>query len=63
MYHLASVRLRDLCDRLDIKADMRAKIWTCFEHCLVANIDLMMDRHLDQLIMCAIYVMAKVSSC
>uniref|UniRef100_A0A8C1X2Z9 Retinoblastoma-like protein 2 n=1 Tax=Cyprinus carpio TaxID=7962 RepID=A0A8C1X2Z9_CYPCA len=61
VYHLASVRLRDLCAKLDISADLRMKIWTCFEYSLVHCTDLMMDRHLDQLLMCAIYVMTKVT--
>lgn len=60
MYHLASVRLRDLCAKLDISTDLRRKIWTCFEYSLVHCTDLMMDRHIDQLLMCAIYVMTKV---
>ncbi|XP_035771283.1 retinoblastoma-like protein 2, partial [Neolamprologus brichardi] len=61
VYHLASVRLRDLCARLDIMPELRRKIWTCFEYSLVHCTDMMMDRHLDQLLMCAVYVMAKVS--
>ncbi|XP_046715768.1 retinoblastoma-like protein 2 isoform X2 [Silurus meridionalis] len=61
VYHLASVRLRDLCVKLDISTDLRRKIWTCFEYSLVHCTELMMDRHLDQLLMCAIYVMAKVT--
>ncbi|XP_075939360.1 retinoblastoma-like protein 2 isoform X1 [Anarhichas minor] len=61
VYHLASVRLRDLCSKLDISSDLRRKMWTCFEHSLVHCSDLMMDRHLDQLLMCAVYVMAKVT--
>lgn len=60
VYHLASVRLRDLCVKLDISTDLRRKIWTCFEYSIVHCTELMMDRHLDQLLMCAIYVMAKV---
>lgn len=61
VYHLASVRLRDLCAKLDISSDLRRKIWTCFEFSLVHCSELMMDRHLDQLLMCAVYVMAKVT--
>uniref|UniRef100_A0A8C4QGK2 Retinoblastoma-like protein 1 n=1 Tax=Eptatretus burgeri TaxID=7764 RepID=A0A8C4QGK2_EPTBU len=62
VYHLASVRLQDLCNKLDMLPDLRAKVWTCFEHVLVHCTDLMMDRHLDQLLMCCIYVMAKVTN-
>lgn len=60
LYHMASVRLRDLCAKLDISAELRRKIWTCFEYSLVYCTDLMMDRHLDQLLMCAVYIMSKV---
>ncbi|XP_026166676.1 retinoblastoma-like protein 2 isoform X1 [Mastacembelus armatus] len=61
VYHMASVRLRDLCAKLDISSELRRKIWTCFEYSLVHCTELMMDRHLDQLLMCAVYVMAKVT--
>uniref|UniRef100_A0A668A1W6 RB transcriptional corepressor like 2 n=1 Tax=Myripristis murdjan TaxID=586833 RepID=A0A668A1W6_9TELE len=61
VYHLASVRLRDLCAKLDISSELRRKIWTCFEYSLVHCTELMMDRHLDQLLMCAVYVMTKVT--
>ena len=62
LYHLASVRLRDLCEQLYIDdIDLRRKMWTCFEYVLVNHVELMMDRHIDQIIMCAIYVMAKVN--
>ena len=37
------------------------KIWTCFEHCIVHHIELMQDRHLDQILMCSIYVICKVA--
>lgn len=60
MYHLASVRLRDLCWKLDISPDLRAKIWTCFEHALIHCTELMRGRHLDQLLLCSVYVMSKV---
>ncbi|XP_006874796.1 PREDICTED: retinoblastoma-like protein 1 [Chrysochloris asiatica] len=61
VYHLASVRLRDLCLKLDISNELRRKIWTCFEFTLVHCSDLMKDRHLDQLLLCAFYIMAKVT--
>ncbi|XP_029007007.1 LOW QUALITY PROTEIN: retinoblastoma-like protein 1 [Betta splendens] len=61
VYHLASVRLRDLCVRLDISSELRRKIWTCFEHCLVHCTDLMKDRHLDQLLLCSVYIISKIT--
>lgn len=57
---MASVRLRDLCLKLDVSNELRRKIWTCFEFTLVHCPDLMKDRHLDQLLLCAFYIMAKV---
>ncbi|XP_061779729.1 retinoblastoma-like protein 1 isoform X1 [Nerophis lumbriciformis] len=62
VYHLASVRLRDLCAKLDISSELRAKVWTGFEHSLVNATDLMRDRHLDQLLLCSIYIICKVSN-
>lgn len=55
------MRLRDLCLKLDVSNDLRRKIWTCFEFTLVHCADLMKDRHLDQLLLCAFYIMAKVT--
>lgn len=62
VYHLAGVRLKELCDRLSVFDDeLKRKIWTCFEYSLMQHIDLMRDRHLDQLLMCAVYVICKVT--
>ncbi|XP_061544320.1 retinoblastoma-like protein 1 [Phycodurus eques] len=61
VYHLASVRLRDLCGRLAISSELRAKIWTGFEHSLVHATELMRDRHLDQMLLCTVYIIAKIS--
>ncbi|XP_063225923.1 retinoblastoma-like protein 1 isoform X1 [Bacillus rossius redtenbacheri] len=61
-YHLASVRMQDLCMRLEISdRELKKKIWTCFEHTVVEHTDLMENRHLDQILMCAVYVICKVS--
>ncbi len=60
-YHLASVRLQDLCNRLELyEEDLRKKIWTCFEYSVMNHTELMQDRHLDQILMCAVYVICKV---
>ncbi|KAJ7385043.1 Retinoblastoma-like protein 1 [Desmophyllum pertusum] len=62
LYHLSSVRLRDMCSKLDVKEDLRVKMWTCFEHTLMNMTELMKDRHIDQILMCSIYVMGKVTN-
>ncbi|GFY72547.1 retinoblastoma-like protein 1 [Trichonephila inaurata madagascariensis] len=62
VYHLAGVRLKELCDRLLIMdEELRRKIWTCFEYSIMKHTELMCDRHLDQLLMCAVYVICKVT--
>uniref|UniRef100_A0A8C9Y965 Retinoblastoma-like protein 1 n=1 Tax=Sander lucioperca TaxID=283035 RepID=A0A8C9Y965_SANLU len=61
VYHLASVRLRDLCVKLDISSELRGKIWTCFEHSLVHCTGLMRDRHIDQLLLCSVYIISKIT--
>ncbi|XP_070701649.1 retinoblastoma-like protein 1 isoform X1 [Pempheris klunzingeri] len=61
VYHLASVRLRDLCVKLDVPPELRAKMWTCFEHSLVHCSDLMRGRHLDQVLLCSVYIISKIS--
>ncbi|XP_068450993.1 retinoblastoma-like protein 1 [Clinocottus analis] len=61
VYHLASVRLRDLCVKMDVPSELRGKIWTCFEHSLVHSTALMKDRHLDQLLLCSVYIISKIT--
>jgi hypothetical protein len=60
-YHLASVRIQELCLHLNVRdMELKRKIWTCFEHSIIHHTDLMQDRHLDQILMCSVYVMCKV---
>lgn len=55
VYNLSWLRAKDLCDRLNITdEELKRKIWTCFELSLKNHSSLMKNRHLDQLLMCAI---------
>eukprot|EP00096_Caligus_rogercresseyi_P011166 TRINITY_DN4312_c0_g1_i1.p1 TRINITY_DN4312_c0_g1~~TRINITY_DN4312_c0_g1_i1.p1 ORF type:complete len:832 (+),score=254.96 TRINITY_DN4312_c0_g1_i1:556-3051(+) len=61
VYHLSYLRLEQLCFSLQITDDeIKRKIWTTFEFTLKQNTDLMKDRHLDQLLMCSLYIVCKV---
>ncbi len=61
VYHLAHLRLDALCQGLQIvEEDVKRKIWTTLEHTLTAKTDLLKDRHLDQLLMCSLYIVCKV---
>ena len=60
VYHLAHLRLDFLCHTLEIAEDVKRKMWTVFEHTIRSHTDLMKDRHLDQLLMCSLYIVNKV---
>ncbi|XP_031826852.1 retinoblastoma-like protein 1 isoform X2 [Nomia melanderi] len=61
-YNLACVRMLDLCGSLEIMdTDLKKKIWTIFEYSIKDRTELMKDRHLDQILMCAIYVICKLA--
>lgn len=53
--------MQDLCYQLSINdEDLMRKIWTCFEHVIIEHTDMMRDRHLDQILMCTIYIICRV---
>ena len=60
VYHVAHLRLDMLCNTLEITEDVKRKIWTTFEYTIRNHTDLMKDRHLDQLLMCSLYIVCKV---
>lgn len=61
VYYLAQLRFRDLWNRLSINGiDLQRKIWTLFEDQIRNHTNLLRDRHLDQMIMCATYAVIKV---
>lgn len=57
---LAFLRMQKMANDLKITEDNLQKIWTTFENSILNNTDLMKDRHLDQLLMCSIYIFARV---
>ncbi|VDK68207.1 unnamed protein product [Onchocerca ochengi] len=59
-FRKAPVRLRDLCERVRLDEKGRQRAWTLFEHVLRAETSLMAGRHLDQNLMCCLYVVAKI---
>ena len=61
-YQLAHLRLKDLCRNLQFNntSDLLQKIWTLFESAVVEQTSLMKDRHLDQILMCCVYVLCKI---
>lgn len=52
--------MEHLCSKLGlVDIELKQKIWTVFEES-IRNSDLIKDRHLDQLLMCAIYVICRI---
>uniref|UniRef100_A0A672JSI1 Retinoblastoma-associated protein n=1 Tax=Salarias fasciatus TaxID=181472 RepID=A0A672JSI1_SALFA len=63
LYRLAYTRLKTLCSYLlSPHPELEPIIWTLFQHTLQHEYELMRDRHLDQLMMSAMYAICKVKS-
>ncbi|CAG0914362.1 unnamed protein product [Notodromas monacha] len=61
-YYLAYVRLNCFNELLEMKpGDLVQRTWTCFEHAICNFTQIMRGRHMDQILMCCIYVMCKVT--
>uniref|UniRef100_A0A182WC12 Retinoblastoma-associated protein A-box domain-containing protein n=1 Tax=Anopheles minimus TaxID=112268 RepID=A0A182WC12_9DIPT len=62
MYQVAYERLCNLCQNLGIDSEVIQKlIWTILEYTISKRAkDLMRDRHLDQLLMCATFVTVRI---
>lgn len=59
-YKLAYLRMIEICRHLNYLNDQyMQKIWTIFEYSITKESELMRDRHLDQILMCAIYVFGR----
>jgi len=57
---LAYNRLTSLCNKLEVDDELRGHMWTCLEQSLRLHWQLMKDRHLDQMLLCAVYAVSKV---
>ncbi|XP_058482776.1 retinoblastoma-associated protein isoform X2 [Solea solea] len=63
LYRLAYTRMEKLCTYLlSSHPELEPIIWTLFQHTLQHEYELMRDRHLDQLMMSAMYAICKVKS-
>ncbi|XP_071439177.1 retinoblastoma-like protein 1 [Hetaerina americana] len=61
-YHLASMRMQELCKQLAIDdLHVRRRIWTLFEHVVINHTEFLCERHADQIIMCSVYLMCQVT--
>ncbi len=58
---LAAVRIRNLCERLGQPQPLVERVYRVFQHTLHRETSLFFNRHIDQLILCTIYGVCKVS--
>lgn len=62
-YQLAHLRLKELGKNLQFNSnnvELLRMIWTLFEKVVTEHTCLMKDRHLDQILMCCVYVLCKI---
>lgn len=60
-YSTAALRMQHLCAQLNISSNAMVEIWTIFEYSVVTcTKELIRDRHLDQMVMCSIYLYARI---
>ncbi|XP_072236285.1 retinoblastoma-like protein 2 [Leuresthes tenuis] len=62
VYKLMAKRLSELCSKLEISDALKLKIWACLEHSLVRYTSLMVDHHLDEMLLLAVHCMAKITN-
>jgi retinoblastoma-like protein 1 len=43
------------------RADLIKQTWTCFEHAIRTHTQIMRGRHLDQILMCSVYIISKAT--
>ena len=60
--HLAARRLSDLCTRLNLTQEIVRNSYVLIEHVVYEQTNLLYNRHLDQIILSAVYGVCKVNS-
>ena len=59
---LAAVRINGMVERLQLSQQIRESVYRLFQHVLAQRTSLLFNRHIDQIILCCFYGVAKVSS-
>ncbi|XVF00180.1 hypothetical protein REPUB_Repub03eG0262900 [Reevesia pubescens] len=58
---LAAVRINGMVERLQLSQQMRESVYSLFQKILSQRTSLFFNRHIDQIILCCFYVIAKIS--
>jgi len=65
IYHMMARRIQHLAARIDVPRvsignNLIQTIFTIFENCLIHHSGLFKDRHIDQILLCSVYIVCKV---
>ncbi|XP_035817124.1 retinoblastoma-related protein 3 isoform X2 [Zea mays] len=58
---LAAIRIRSLCERLQLPQQVLERVYSLVQQILSQQTGLFFNRHIDQIILCSIYGVAKIS--
>ncbi|CAN8269422.1 unnamed protein product [Cochlearia groenlandica] len=58
---LAAVRINGMVERLQLSQQLRESVYCLFQHVLAQRTSLLFNRHIDQIILCCFYGVAKIS--
>ncbi|CAN7117381.1 unnamed protein product [Brassica rapa subsp. narinosa] len=58
---LAAVRINGMVERLQLSQQIRESVYRLFQHVLTQQTSLLFNRHIDQIILCCFYGVAKLS--
>ncbi|KAE8714740.1 Retinoblastoma-related protein [Hibiscus syriacus] len=58
---LAAIRINGMVERLQLSQQIRESLYHLFQQILIQRTSLFFNRHIDQIILCCFYVVAKIS--
>nr|CAB3483661.1 unnamed protein product [Digitaria exilis] len=58
---LAAIRIRSLCERLQLSQQVLERVYSLVQQTLSQQTSIFFNRHIDQIILCSIYGVAKIS--
>jgi retinoblastoma-like protein 1 len=56
---LAAIRIRSLCEKLQLSQQLLEQVYSLVQQVLTQKTDLFFNRHIDQIILCSIYGISK----
>lgn len=57
--HVTASQIQHLCDLLCLGEDIAEKVWTVMKYILSSETGILIQRHIDQFILCSIYGVCK----